>query len=177
VRGVIPCLAVALSVLALIFSSSAAASGFDPYHRACPEFQPTLGMGSIETTPVSFTEVTGPWHIATSYATVKNVLRRLPSFFGSAGTRANVCLIAYGVAIDAIRASVNWREFNGTVGVTWPNYYVSVPGHDPAVYLGVFRCSGYRTARHWASETCSHNRDRHAGKITVSFRFHGISFG
>lgn len=106
----------------------------------------------------------GPEFIAISHRTASDLLRRSgPGVEGFRPTLADeVCNVAVSVAA---RAGVAWAK------APRPSFSLGVrtvgAGRNP--YLGTFRCRVLRTARS-ATGTCSHQRDRYAGAIIVSFR-------
>jgi hypothetical protein len=129
-----------------------------PAHRECG----TPQSGGLTTDEEWIT--TGPWYVAMSYETARGIARQVGPYElqppDSHPAPSDVpCDIASSVAIAAADAWTHWHSENGSVMSGWTGYSVG-PTYR-------FDCNGARRRDGGAFETCTHESDRHAGRIVV----------
>jgi len=106
----------------------------------------------------------GPWHVEMSYETARGIARHVgPYEFDPPDShpapRYVPCNVASSVANAAADAWTHWHGEKGSVASGWTGYSVG-PRYS-------FDCNGVRRRDGGAVETCTHQADRHAGRIVV----------
>jgi hypothetical protein len=113
----------------------------------------------------------GPWYVAMGYETARGIARQVGPYelqppYSHPAPGDVPCDIASSVALAAADARTHWHSDRGPVTAGWTGYSVG-----PAYR---FDCNGTHRRDRGATETCTHESDRHAGEITVRFTIRAL---